>query len=167
MLDWLKNFSTLRDGRERDTFECASRSKTAPPGNERKGMDDVKILLSGLLLVISLGVDLAVAEDGELFYKGVQAFRARDYDGAISWFEKAAEEGDGEAQFLLGRMYYDGNSLTVDYVTAYKWFVIASTSQVAVAPRYRDGLAHLMKEEEIAEGQRQAEDWLARFPRKP
>ncbi|MEQ1882021.1 MAG: hypothetical protein ABL878_13740 [Burkholderiales bacterium] len=127
----------------------------------------MKILLSALLLLMSLGADLAVAEDVELFYKGVQAFRARDYDGAVTWFEKAAEEGDGEAQFLLGRMYYDGNSLTVDYVTAYKWFVIASESAVSVASRYRDGLAHLMKEEEIAEGQRQADDWLVRFSRKP
>jgi uncharacterized protein len=139
----------------------------ARPGKDQIGIDDVKILLSGLLLLMTLGVDLAVAEDVEAFYKGVQAFRARDYDGAVSWFEKAAEEGDGEAQFLLGRMYYDGNSLTVNYVTAYKWFVIASQSSVSVAPRYRDGLAHLMKEEDIAEGQRQAEDWLDRFSRKP
>ena len=127
----------------------------------------MKIILSALLLVVSLGVDFAAAEDAELFYKGVQAFRARDYDEAVSWFEKAAEQGDGEAQFLLGRMYYDGNSLTVNFVTAYKWFVIASQSAVPVASRYRDGLAHEMKEDQIAEGQRQAEDWLARFPRQP
>ena len=61
-------------------------------------------------------------------------------------------------------MHYDGNSLTVDYVTAYQWFAIAAESGVGVAPRYRDGLARTMKEEEVAEGQRRAAAWRLQHP---
>ncbi len=124
----------------------------------------MKRLLIALLLAFSLGAGLGGAQEAELFFKGVQAFRAREFDAAAAWFEKAAEQGDGDAQFLLGRMHYDGNSLTVNVVAAYQWFAIAAVSGVAVAPRYRDGLARDMTEEQVADGQRRADEWLARFP---
>ena len=120
--------------------------------------------LMALLLVLSLHAVFAAAQELETFYKGVQAYRARDYAGAATWFEKAAEQGDGDAQFLLGRMHYDGNSLTVDLVTAYQWFAIAAETGVGAAPRYRDGLARTMKEEEVAEGQRRAAAWRLQHP---
>ncbi len=129
--------------------------------DERAAM---KRILITLLLAFSLGAGLCGAQEAELFFKGVEAFRARDFASAATWFERAAEQGDGDAQFLLGRMHYDGNSLTVDVVTAYQWFAIAAVSGVVVAPRYRDGLARDMTEEQVADGQRRADEWLARFP---
>ena len=35
---------------------------------------------------------------------------------------KQAEEGDAEAQFLLGLAYYDGNGISKNYSKAYYWF---------------------------------------------
>ena len=124
----------------------------------------MKILLSGLVLALWLWAGVAGAQDIDAFFKGVQAFRTRDYVLAESWFEQAAEQGDSDAQFLLGRMHYDGNSLSPDYVTAYQWFAIAAETGQPVASRYRDGLAGRMTEAEITEGARRAAAWLSRHP---
>ena len=124
----------------------------------------MKILLTGLLLASCLWAGVATTQDADAFFKGVQAYRARDYAGAVSWFEQAAERGDSDAQFLLGRMHYDGNSLSTDYVAAYQWFAIAAETGQAVASRYRDGLAGRMTEAEVAEGARRAAAWLAQHP---
>ena len=124
----------------------------------------MKILLTGLVLALWLWAGVAGAQDTDAFFKGVQAYRARDYVGAVSWFEQAAEQGDSEAQFLLGRMHYDGNSLSTDYVAAYQWFAIAAATGQPVASRYRDGLAGRMTEAEVTEGARRAAAWLSQHP---
>ena len=124
----------------------------------------MKILIAGLALAFWLSAGVAGEQDNDAFFKGVQAYRTRDYVGAASWFEQAAEQGDNEAQFLLGRMHYDGNSLSTDYVAAYQWFAIAAESGQAVASRYRDGLAGKMTEAEVAEGARRAQVWLSQHP---
>ena len=124
----------------------------------------MKILLTGLGVAFWLWAGVAGAQDADAFFKGVQAYRTRDYAGAASWFEQAAEQGDNEAQFLLGRMHYDGNSLSADYVTAYQWFSIAAETGQPVASRYRDGLAGKMSEAEVTEGARRAAAWLAQHP---
>ena len=124
----------------------------------------MKILIAGLALALWLSAGVAGEQDNDAFFKGVQAYRTRDYVGAASWFEQAAEQGDNEAQFLLGRMHYDGNSLPADYVTAYQWFAISAESGQQVASRYRDGLARKMTEAEVTEGARRAQVWLSQHP---
>ena len=124
----------------------------------------MKPLLTGLVLTLWSLAGVVGARDADAFFKGVQAYRAHDYVLAASWFEKAAKLGDNEAQFLLGRMHYDGNSLATDYVTAYQWFAIAAESGQAVASRYRDGLAKRMTETEITEGASRAAAWLSLHP---
>jgi TPR repeat protein len=127
-----------------------------------------RLLASVLLGLLFQGAVPAVAdEEPAPFYKGVQAYRARDYEAAASWFLQAAEQGDSEAQFLLGRMHYDGNSLPPDYVAAYQWFAIAAETGLPVAARYRDGLAGRMTEAEVTEGTRRAADWLSQHPPAP
>ena len=124
----------------------------------------MRIPLTGLVLALCLWAGVATAEDADAFFKGVQAYRSRDYVGAASWFEQAAEQGDSEAQFLLGRMHYDGNSLPTDYVTAYQWFAISAQTGQPAASRYRDGLAGRMTEAEVTEGTRRAAAWLSQHP---
>ena len=124
----------------------------------------MKTLLTGLVLTLWSWAGIAGAQDTDAFYKGVQAYRAHDYVLAASWFEQAAEQGDSEAQFLLGRMHYDGNSLATDYVTAYQWFAIAAEYGQAVAGRYRDGLAGRMTEAQVTEAERRAAAWLSLHP---
>jgi TPR repeat protein len=125
-----------------------------------------RILIFATALLLSLSV---AAQDNETdpsndFYKGVAAYRARNYDEAVDWFLRAAEAGDLDSQFLLGRMHYDGNSLTVDEVTAYMWFDIAASHGMQVGARYRDGIARSMTDEEIALAKKRSGDWRLAHP---
>ena len=41
---------------------------------------------------------------------------------AVSWYRKAAEQGDVRGQFGLGMRYYNGEGVTQDLVKAASWF---------------------------------------------
>ena len=124
----------------------------------------ILIFATALLLCFSVAAQDSETDSENAFYKGVGAYRARNYDEAVNWFLRAAEAGDVEAQFLLGRMHYDGNSLTVDEVTAYMWFDIAAGHGMQVGERYRNGIARRMTEEEIALAKKGADDWRLAHP---
>ena len=91
----------------------------------------------------------------------------QDFEEAAQWFLKAAEQGDAEAQFLLGRMHYDGNSLSIDNVTAYMWFDIAAGNGLRAGVRYRDGIAERMTDAEVATAMQRVEDWRSEHPPAP
>jgi TPR repeat protein len=50
----------------------------------------------------------------------------RDYAAAVGWFQKAAEQGNAEAQVSLGVMHAKGQGVPQDYVIAYMWFNLAA-----------------------------------------
>ena len=50
----------------------------------------------------------------------------RDDAEAVKWLRKAAEHGNGAAQFDLGLMYNGGDGVTRDYAEAAKWFRMAA-----------------------------------------
>ena len=56
-----------------------------------------------------------------------------DYQEAVTWFQKAAAQGHGRAQFRLGRAYYFGEGVPQDYQEAAKWFRKAAEQGVADA----------------------------------
>lgn len=45
---------------------------------------------------------------------------------AFHWFEKAAKQGDPQAQYRLGEMLLNGEGVKQDKVAAYSWFSLAS-----------------------------------------
>lgn len=49
----------------------------------------------------------------------------RNHKVAMQWFEKSAVSGYADAEYNLGVMYENGESVKKDYVTAYKWFYLA------------------------------------------
>lgn len=112
-----------------------------------------------LLLACSIGTQAQEAESKDAFMNGVMAYRAFEFEEAAQWFLKAAEQGDAEAQFLLGRMHYDGNSLSIDKITAYMWFDISAGNGLRVGVRYRDGIAKSMTEDEVATARQRADQW--------
>jgi len=131
----------------------------------------MKQLISGIAAVVLICCSLlAQGQDDSsdnAFYNGVKAYRAYQYDEAAQWFLQAAEEGDAEAQFLLGRMHYDGNSLSIDNVTAYMWFDIAAENGLPVGMRYRDGIAKRMSDDEVRLARQRAEAWRSAHPPEP
>jgi TPR repeat protein len=79
---------------------------------------------------------------------------ARDYAAAMSWYRKAAEQGDAAAQAGLGVMYANGRGVPRDYVSAHMWFALAAVNGDQVAKRNRDRIATRMTAEQIAEAGR-------------
>ncbi len=57
---------------------------------------------------------------GNQYYngKGVE----QNYQTAVEWFRRAAEQDHAKAQYYLGFCYYMGYGTTVDYAAAYQWY---------------------------------------------
>jgi len=49
----------------------------------------------------------------------------QDYAKAVEWYQIAAEQGDGYAQYQVGRAYTRGMGVQIDRVQAYKWLTLA------------------------------------------
>ena len=84
-----------------------------------------------------------------------------DYALAVSWYRKAAEQGDGSAQNNLGVMYENGQGVPQDYVQAHMWFNLAGAlaGEREKSVKNRDRVAAKMTPAQIAEAQRLASEW--------
>ena len=73
----------------------------------------MKNTLSLLFLLVFTSFSYNLHAD-DSFFSGIEAYRDRDYDSAIFFFTQAAKSGDGEAQFLLGKIYSEGLGVNID-----------------------------------------------------
>lgn len=69
--------------------------------------------------VIVLGMSGA-ARAGQ-FEDGLAAYNRQDFKTVVSLWHSAAENGDVNAQYHLGSMYFDGRGVKTDYIEAMKW----------------------------------------------
>lgn len=76
--------------------------------------------------------------------------------------ELADREQSGEAMYDLGILYSTGQGVTMDYIEAHMWFNLAALKGILAAKEWRSDLAHEMTQDQIAEAQRQAREWLAK-----
>jgi TPR repeat protein len=83
----------------------------------------------------------------------------QDDAAAVSWYRKAADQGDADAQVLLGQMYSMGRGVPQDYVIAHMWLNLAAASGDKVAVEGRDMEAAKMTTAQIAEAQKLARKW--------
>jgi TPR repeat protein len=61
--------------------------------------------------------------DPEAQYQlGKHCYDMKNYADAVKWYRKAAEQGHAEAQYWLGRCYFDGRGITRDRAEAIKWW---------------------------------------------
>ena len=95
-------------------------------------------------------------EDGE----GV----AQDYARAAWWYRAACEHrpdygGAGQGCNNLGLMYLEGRGVKVKKIEAYKYFKVSGSANLA-------SVISEMTPREIAEAERQAEQWLRAHPDK-
>ena len=71
-----------------------------------------------------------------------------------------ATSSGADTFFELGMMYSTGGDVPIDYVTAHKWFNLATMHGNKDAMRLRREIAAEMTAEEIAAAQRAARDWM-------
>ena len=65
-------------------------------------------------------------DPGVLYERGQYFFQKKDYREAMSWFLKAAEQGNTLAQSAIGLMYQNGLGVKKDNKEAMKWYLKAS-----------------------------------------
>lgn len=73
-----------------------------------------------------------LAEQGDIYAQVKLAscyFELQDYTTAAIWYQKAAEEGYGEAQRLLGFMYSKGLGVQLSYMKAIKWYTYSLSDE--------------------------------------
>ena len=67
-----------------------------------------------------------------------------DYVDAARWLRAAAQQGETQSQWYLGRMYREGEGVPADYVTSYAWLDVASQDRANIPALERDHLATRM-----------------------
>jgi hypothetical protein len=96
----------------------------------------------------------------------------QNFAEAVKWYRKAAEQGNAEAQYNLGMMYFAGLGVPKDYALAHMWFHLATSRYPASekakrgrAEVSRDIAASKMTPAQIAEAQRLAREWKPKMER--
>ena len=92
---------------------------------------------------------------------GLAAYNAGDYATALRLCRPLAEQGDAQAQYLLGRMHEKGRGVDRDFSAAARWYRMAAErnhheSQYRLAVAYAYGLG------DLAQDDAQAIAWLRR-----
>lgn len=75
------------------------------------------------------------------FQAGVEAYQQGDYQAALSAWRSLAEEGDAEAQFYLGALYYHGEGVPQSTAEAARWYRRAA-DQGHAAAQHNLGVMH-------------------------
>ena len=88
---------------------------------------------------------------------------AQDEAEAVKWHRKAAEQGHASAQYNLGVMYVTARDVTRDYIQAHMWLALAASLGNDLAVKYLGTIAKRMTSGQIADAQRLASEWMAKF----
>jgi TPR repeat protein len=87
------------------------------------------------------------------------AVRKRDYATAIQLIRPLAEQGDPNAQYMLGVFYDNGLGVPQDRVKGYLWLSLAASKGRENAATVRDLSARFMTAAQIDEAKRLLDQW--------
>ena len=90
-----------------------------------------------MITSVAMGQIQDILSDDDIAYHntlmGRWHYNRKEYAEAVSLFEKAAEQGNAEAQYSLGRCYYNGEGVGKDFTKAVSWFDKAAEQGYAEA----------------------------------
>jgi TPR repeat protein len=84
------------------------------------------------------------------YQSGVRAWGHGDYAAAAAAFQSAAEAGEPESQYMMGRLYSLGDGVPRDFVQAWLWFDRAARKGHAEAAQARDALEGVLNPRQLA-----------------
>src|SRR5687767_7686360 len=90
--------------------------------------NSVRVFALGALAILSVASGC-----GSSVQPGWAAYNSGDYVAAAEHWTRLAEEGDAEAQFLLGTMYDKGQGVEEDPEHAATWYTLAANQSHAAA----------------------------------
>ena len=114
-----------------------------------------RLMPAAVVLLIVVTASQAWAD----FKAGVEAYERGDYATALTEFRPVAQQGDADAQFILGVMYSKGQGVPQDDVQAHMWLSLAAAQSKESYRKSRDILAERMTPAQLAEAQRLAREW--------
>ena len=85
----------------------------------------------------------------------------QDDTEAAKWYLLSADQGHAGAQVNLGFKYRDGRGVPQSLVTSYMWLSLAVAQGDNMAVNNRNSIKEKMTPEQIAEGERLTQEWLA------
>ena len=86
----------------------------------------MKTLFTTLCLTIAVLLGSAGVSWSADFQKGLTAYQSGDFATALREWKPLAKQGNALAQFSLGLMYDNGESVPQNYKTAVKWYKLAA-----------------------------------------
>ncbi|MBX9635391.1 MAG: peptidoglycan-binding protein [Magnetospirillum sp.] len=92
-------------------------------------------------VVVFMGWAAPAAAD---YGNGVRFWGRGDFAGAAREFLPAAQRGDAESQYMMGRLYSLGDGVPQDFVQAWVWFDRAARHGHALAAQARDAMAQVL-----------------------
>jgi TPR repeat protein len=72
----------------------------------------------------------------------------------MTWFQKAARQGDVAAQINLGRKYLGSTASPDNLISAYAWFNLAASSGNSEAANLKRSVATRLSREQVQQAQK-------------
>ena len=152
-----KFLAELKASEEEDTIiECStiSNTKQVPPLPKEKAYSSKSfkrfrkwgVIVAIVIVVILVGSITILLYSATAQYKIGKLYSegnwvSQNYEKAVKWYQKAAEQGDATAQNSLGTCYIYGNGVRQDYCEAVKWYQKAAEQGNATA-QYNLGICY-------------------------
>lgn len=95
---------------------------------------------------------------GMRYYDGIGREQPPDYEKALQWFRRAADQGNAEAQARVGMMYHFGRGVPRDDAEAARWYLLSANqgygwAQLQLFNMYQQGVG-------VPRDQQEAKKWL-------
>lgn len=140
-------FSRHKENREKEKTEAAS--EPAANGQVKHHVSCVGFFIAAAVILMFLGACFGKEKSPEYRYRirksyedGMKAYAEQDYPAAVKFFAFAAEKGCTEAEFQLGKCYYEGTGVKKDDAKAVEWLRRAAY----VDPCAKELLEHVERE---------------------
>jgi TPR repeat protein len=110
----------------------------------------MKMKMGVSLLVAATGMVLMAAEEIPDYDEACEAYLRGDYQCALDTFREAVSAGSAEAQLNLSVMYYLGQGVPENSVSAYMWATLAMENGIPRPAKLRNVYADGLDDREIA-----------------
>ena len=114
-----------------------------------------KPILTFLIVLFTLTSNVVWSAN---YNQGLTAYNNGDYATALLEWKPLAEQGNADAQYNLGVMYYKGQGVIQDNVYAHMWFNIAASAREKYATKDRDVIEKKMTPADISTAQKLARE---------
>ena len=106
-------------------------------------VDSKRILQIISVTLVFYYAPLLAQDSCESLCKGLEAAKAGDFASALREWTPLAEAGNAEAQFYLGKIYFNGRGTSQDFSEAVKWYRRAADQEYVIA-QFNLGQMHLL-----------------------